>query len=384
MAVLVCAVLLSGSAQGAAYVPADDGVVLERLATRSEPALAEITRLRRALAADPRNVELAVAVARKGVEAARLLGDPRYLGQAQAALAPWWSQAHAPVGVVVLRATIRQSLHDFESALVDLDRVLHLAPEEVQARLTRATVLSVRGRYAAARRDCEFLRGRVSTLVVEACLATPRSMSGEAAPALASLQLALTLPGQPVTVRVWAATLAGEIAARIGRPDLAQRHFVQALGWDSLDPYLKGAYADFLLENERPEAVIALLKDDTQHDGLLLRLALAEARLPSQRRSYISHRDDLAARFAAARRRGDVLHLREEARFALEVERELPRALALAVENWAIQREAADLRILDAAATASDALAVRREIAGWVADHAYEDVRLASVPAHRP
>src|SRR5206468_4041189 len=104
---------------------------------------------------------------------------------------------------------------------------------------------------------------------------------------------------------------------------------------DGRDPYLQGAYADFLLDRGRASEVVAMLKDSARNDSLLLRLALAEARLPYLQDAYHAHRADLAARFDAARRRGDSLHRREEARYMLEVAKEPNYALRLAKENWA-------------------------------------------------
>jgi hypothetical protein len=54
----------------------------------------------------------------------------------------------------------------------------------------------------------------------------------------------------------------------------------------------------------------------------------------------------LNERFAAARAGGVRTHLREEARFRLEVEGDSAAALNLAIENWAIQKEIADARLL--------------------------------------
>jgi len=77
-------------------------VVLERLPEKGDPALAQLKRMRAALAGDPRNVELAVSVARRALDAARMLGDPRFLGQAQAALAPWWTGDDVPASAWLL------------------------------------------------------------------------------------------------------------------------------------------------------------------------------------------------------------------------------------------------------------------------------------------
>jgi hypothetical protein len=110
---IVTAVAINGGALAAPYTPADDGVVLERLPEALDPALAELKRMRAALRANPNDLDHAARLARRCIEAARETGDPRFLGQAQAALAPWWAAADPPPPALLLRATVKQSQHDF-------------------------------------------------------------------------------------------------------------------------------------------------------------------------------------------------------------------------------------------------------------------------------
>ena len=375
---VIATVAFAGPSQGAAFVPTDDATVLERLPSRGDPALIELRRQQIELAKDARDPRRASLVAQRAIQAARASGDPRFLGQAQAALMPWWSDDKAPGYVLTLRATIKQSLHDFPGALRDLDRLLESEPANAQALLTRATVLTVTGRYDEAKRDCTSLAPRVDALVATTCMAGVTSVTGDAEHAARLLDDALATSSGPAEVRVWSQTLAGEIAARLGDTAAAERHFVGGLATDATDAYLKGAYADFLLDQRRYAAVVALLRNETRNDALLLRLVLAEKQLPEHAETFTRHRDDLAARFDAARRRSDTLHLREEARFALEIDGDARRALNLARANWAKQREPADLRILAAAADAAGDADARDVVAQWVAKTRYRDAALGS------
>ena len=352
---LAIALLCATAIVAKPFVPQSDDAVLERLPEKGDAALAQLRRMRAALAADPSNLDVAVTVARRALDAARVLGDPRFLGQAQAALAPWWIGSDVPASAWLLRAMLKQSQHDFDGSLKDLDALLAAHPTLAQARLTRATVLTVVGRYDDARRDCGALMQHTAAIVVVGCDATPASLSGDADRAYERLERALALPGGSPDIREWVLTLAGEIAARRGDFAAAERHFVAALQLDSRDPYLKGAYADLLLDRDRPRDVLPLLRDDTRNDALLLRLALAEQRIPERQRSFAEHRDELRARFDAARRRGDAMHRREEARFRLAIEHDAAGALALARANWAVQREPADRRVLAEAERAAAA-----------------------------
>jgi Tfp pilus assembly protein PilF len=366
-------VLLVSTACAAPFVPESDAVVLERLPEKGDPALAQLKRMRAALMANPRDLDIAVPVVERALEAARTLGDPRFLGQAQAALAPWWQADDAPPVAVLLRATLKQSQHDFAGSLADLDPLLAADPSMVQARLMRATVLTVLGRYADARRDCAALAGRVAPVVVIGCEAVPASLSGEARLAYEALVRILAYQGASPDVREWALTLAAEVAVRCGDFSAAELHFRAALALDPRDAYLKGAYADFLLDRDRPREVPPLLRDDTRNDVLLLRLALAEQRLPDQRDAFAAHRADLAARFQAAHRRGDSMHRREEARFRLAMQNDSRAAVQLARGNWAVQREPADLRILIEAARAAGDSGTLKIATDWISAHHLED-----------
>ncbi|SEI28551.1 tetratricopeptide repeat protein [Paraburkholderia hospita] len=377
--VVAALVMLSGESWAKPYVPESDAVVLEHLPEKNDPALAQLKRMRATLMMDPRNLNLAVSVARRALEAGRRLGDPRFFGQAQAALAPWWGGEDVPPAALLLRATLKQSQHDFEGSIADLDRLLAAHPALAQARLTRATVLAVRGRYADALHDCEQLKGHVVPIVLIGCDATSASLTGNAAGAYGALVQVLAQGVGNLDVREWASTLAAEIAARRGDFDAAERHFRDALALDPRDAYLQGAYADFLLDRGRPRELLPLLRDATKNDALLLRLALAEQQLPELRESFAVHREDLSVRFDAARRRGDSLHRREEARFRLTVEHDAKVALNLARENWLVQREPSDLRILiEAARAAGDADALKIA-SDWVAATHLEDAAIVTL-----
>ncbi len=362
------------------YTPADDGVVLERLPERADPALGELKRMRAALRANPGDHDNAYRVARRSIEAARASGDPRFLGQAQAALAPWWTAADPPAEALLLRATVKQSQHDFAGAQADLDRLLATQPANGQALLTRATIFTVQGRYADAKRDCAKLFRLASGLVTSACFAGAASLNGEAAPAYRGLMQALERPVNSADARPWALTLAAEIAQRRGDAAAAERHFRDALALDPRDAYLLGAYADFLLEQRRAMEAVPLLAGRVANDSLLLRLALAERAVPALQTDFAAHKQELADRFAAARRRGDSLHMREEARFLLEIADDAPAALALAKENWKVQREPADLRILAAAANANvgNDGGATKIVADWLASTHIEDAALVA------
>ena len=142
-------------------------------------------------------------------------------------------------------------------------------------------------------------------------------------------------------------------------------HFRAALAADPRDLYTIGAYSDWLLEQNRAAEVIPLVEKEQRVDGLLLRLALAQKalRLPEADTTVAT----LRARFDASRARGDTVHRREEARFQLMLNDDAKAALRLAQDNWNVQREPADLRILAEAAHATGDAAALETVRQWLA-----------------
>jgi Tfp pilus assembly protein PilF len=382
-AVALCALLFGRRPQAAAAarVPVDPDEVLESLPFAANDARSrEINELRRALAAAPNDLPRAVRLARLDIMLARERSDPRYLGHAQAALAPWWNATAAPVEVLVLRATIRQSLHDFDAALADLDRAVRVAPDHVQAWLTRAVVLTVRGRYAEARECCARLVPMTSPLVASVCQTQVDCVTGRSEPASTGLRDVLARAGRlSGDEEAWARSQLGECATRAGRLDDAEREYQRTLELDPNDAYVRAALADLLLDRDRPKEALAIVHGREVNDTLLLRIALAEKRLHSPETT--SHVEALAARFDASRLRGDVVHRREEARFWLDLKESPSRALSLAQANWEVQREPADVRILLEAARAAKQPSAATAALAWLDETKIEDPFIARTAA---
>ncbi len=251
-------------------------------------------------------------------------------------------------------------------------------PRHAQAWLTRAVILQVQGRYAEALESCSQLSRLASPLVTAACVADAASRNGHAAASYELLRGALDrAPDADAGVRLWALTILAEIAERRGDHRAAEGHFRQALALDLRDGYLVGAYTDFLLDRGRAAEVRDLLGDEVRADGLLLRLALAERRLADP--DLPEHVAMLRARFDASRMRGDALHRREEARFALHLLNQPERALRLAEENWRVQREPWDARLVLEAALAAGAPSAAAPVVDWLRGARLEDARVRSL-----
>lgn len=350
---ILTALLCTNPAFAGPFLPADASQVLERASVSSRnPNDANLIALRTRLAQQPKDAATAAALARIYLQRARTQSDPRYLGYTQAVLAPWSNAAQPPIEIQLLRATAAQSLHDFDTALRDLDIILQRQPQHAQARLTRATVYQARGELSSARADCEQLLHVASALIAETCTATVDSLSGHAARGYARVAaLRKQLPDQDLALAPWLDGLLAEFAQRTGNDAAAEQHYRNALAATPDDAYLLAAFTDYLLDHARAQEVAELLQDKTRADGLLLRLALAQQQLRATDSASLVN--TLTARFAEARARGTALHMREEAMFTLKLQNDAVRALALAQENWQAQREPADARILLEAALAA-------------------------------
>ena len=366
-------------ASAAPFVPKSDQQVLETLPARAtEPRMRELRDLRRQLASNPRDVEVAVRLAGRYYEEAAAEGDPRYIGYAQAALAPWWSEPDPPVPARVVRAILLQFSHQFDAALADLNAAVQKQPDNGEAWSWLAAISMVRADYAQARRACEKLAPLASPLIGVACMANVDSVTGKAATAASALQAALLQNPQSAPAELlWALTRLAEIEERRGEYKAAEDAYRRALALGINDGYLWAAYGDFLLDRGRPGEVLALLKDKTRSDVLLLRLALAAKNTNAP--ALAGWESDLVARFDAARLRGDKLHQKEEARFALGVQGQAQRALALARENYALQREPADARVLLEAALAAKQPAAAEPALKWMSDSGIESVALKAL-----
>jgi len=364
---------LSAAVQAAPYLPKDDATVLERLPVRpGDPVARDLRQLRAELARDPQNLGTALRLAERYYELAGAEGDPRYIGYAQAGLRPWWELRDPPLEARVMRAILKQSIHDFSAAMQDLEAAIREDPKNALAWSWRGAIHMVQADYAAARADCEALKPIESELGAVSCMAFLDGTTGKAAAAHRALSAALGRSGDiSLEMRLWVLTRLAEMSLRQGDVKQAEEHFRAALALDVRDQFLLAAYADFLLDQGRPAEVVALLRDWVRSDILLLRLALAEKALGAP--AAKEHIQALEARFDAAALRGDKLHLQEEARFNLYLLGEKEKALALAQENWKSQREPRDARILLEAALAMNDPGAGKDALEWLERSGHED-----------
>ena len=401
LALTLAAVAPSFAAEESALqFPTQDGAIVEHLPThvgdaaQRRAAIAAERAQRAQLQQHPDELALALKAADDALARGRLRGDPRELGVAQAALAPWWGHADAPPQVRLVQATTLQSQHFFHEALAELDAVLAMPtvslPVRAQAELTRAGVQQVLGHFSEAEAGCRRLAGpdyfalgagvRLNAL---ACIAELSSLQGHADTAAATLarlagapdaSSAATVAGDPAPG--WLNLMRAELAQRRGDP-AAGALFAAALKANP-DVYTQCAYADWMLDQHRAAEVVALLKGNEAADPVLLRVALAYKQLHGRNSPLTRDATTmLGERYDAALLRGDKSHGREQSRYELELRGDTRAALGYATSNWLVQHEPADEVVLARAAHVSHRDDAAAPLWQFLRDTGGRDARLA-------
>jgi tetratricopeptide (TPR) repeat protein len=367
-AAALVALAFATAAWAAPYTPLDDAQVLVTLPAGSRYTNDNVRAIER------RRIDVAVPLARLQIERARATADLRYLGYAEATLSAWLRLPQAPTDVLVLQATILQSRHQFDAALQQLDRALAQSPDNAQAWLTRAIILRVLGRYEAARASCL----KLPTDSVEAsatanlCEQSLLGLGGRLRPAYENV---VAIGGRlSPALRAWRCSELGEMAQRLGDDAAAERWLLEGLREAPDDFYMRAAYADLLLRQLREAEVPALLAGREAIEPLLLRMAIAQRRLGLPAAAPSASR--LAESFAIELRRHEGVHLREQARYYLDVDVQPQLALRAALQNWHVQKEPEDLLILQRAAIAAGKPGESNTALDFMREQGIEDRRL--------
>jgi tetratricopeptide (TPR) repeat protein len=373
-------------AQAAPFTPANDSDVVERLPlSATDPSARRLQSLRKQLEAKPDDVALRIEIARRYFDLSMAQGDPRYVGYASAALAPL--DKAAPAGNAALTASywqikgmLQQYSHNFDGALASLDKASLADPKSPDAMAWRAAIQMVQANYAKAQAECDALTPLTTPLFAAGCTQYIRATTGELQSAFDTLSAAVKAePNASPELMLWELTRLAEMANRLKRFDEADAYFQRALKLGVKDQFLLGAYADFLLLQKKPEAVITLLTDWERSDILLLRLALAGKAVNHKKASDWA--SSLRDRFVEAAKRGDRLHEQEAARFELDIENNPKKALALAANNYKLQKEPRDAEVLMRCAQAAKDAAAAEPALNWLKQNKYEDAHLTELAA---
>ena len=393
LGLLLGLIWLYGPVQATPLNPTSEDEVIDVLPAVTGNRI-EQRRQRKLLAQQPRDPALAVEIATRYLAQAHELGDPRFAGMAMSALSGWSDEATMPDSVLMMRATLQQYLHEFDASVRSLETLLGrpTTTPRSQAWLTLATVRRVQGRYADSDMACKQVATSGAALHADACLAENAGLRGEIERARSAFTRLLASARHPASTQAWLTTSLAELEQRAGRADAADTAFRAALQLDS-DSYTALAYADFLIDQERPLEALDLLKHQARSDAVVLRLAIAQTQAkrpsPSARRGGNGDANDgvsvdvteMRERIALANQRPEakLFHGREQAMFALWVERQPARALDLAQGNVVQQREPLDLLVLAQAARATGRSDALQQVRRLMSEMGLRDQRIAAI-----
>lgn len=384
LAVALAVAAGSPAAAAVPFRPTDPAYLVAELpggAARSRDGFARQLQLSRS---DP---QLAAQLAAGLIEQARVSAQPQLYGRAESVLAPWTARPMIPAPLLVLQANILQRRHEFAAAIELLDRAVAQDPRAAQARLLRANVHLVMGDFERARPDCAWLLGSGEQWVGSVCIAQVLGSTGQLGRARALLErltAAETLgrPGEGPTADVlaWTLSVRADLASRAGALPEAQDLLTRALALAPASDYARLALADVLIARSRSAEAIKMLDTARPSVGALLRRVIAQAR--DQIHTHDGRMQDslaeLKERLTVSAQRGERTHLREETRLALEFVHPgadgARASLALARDNFNVQRETEDVRLFARAAVAAGDPATLEILRAWIRRSHYEDV----------
>jgi predicted Zn-dependent protease len=356
---------------GRDWQPTRDSQVIETLPPR-------VRAPNTAVASTPQAAALA---AKQAISLARQTADVRYLGRAQASLAPWWGRSDAPVELAVLQATVQQSRHEFAAAKTVLTQALQREPQHAQGWLTLATLERVAGNYPAATAACAQVTRTGAALHGAACQLETTSLQGkhdEARRGLAALQRQTP----DASTQAWLDSLLAESEERAGRDGAALAAYQTSLAL-APDGYTALAAADLLLRTDQAAAALKLLADQPASDAVLLRraYALKQQKIPQ----WQALASELQARFAALEQRGDdpAAHARERAQAYLWLDVDAAKAWQSAKLNLTLQKEPLDWWLALHSAQRAGLTGELARLRGEVAATGLRDVRLSRLLTDR-
>lgn len=291
-----------------------------------------------------------VAAAAQAIRHFQRSGNPRDLSTAESLLENLPSPE--PAEARLIRAYISQARHDFAAAQRQLEAVVDIYPGMAHAWTMLADVHRVSGRLDEAKLACRKRLALAADAAGLVCFASILGLTGETDKANTFLtQAADSLPPSH-PMQSWINGTRAEIAVRENELANAAQLYEKAMRIDDPPLYLVTEYVDVLLKRNEPRKALAVLENYPENSALLVRKAMALRAL--DRNEWREVDETLQELFALERRRGDAIHLRERAAWALYVRQRPDEALRSAQRNFVIQKEPEDVRLLIAAAAAAD------------------------------
>ncbi|MDQ7017281.1 MAG: hypothetical protein Q9N68_12985 [Gammaproteobacteria bacterium] len=319
----------------APYTPSsDDKVILQLLPLGDVDQ--RFQQLRLEWKKNPLEASVAAELATLYLDRAQDRAGERYLGYAQAVLAPWSNSKTASLDIRYLSARLLQAQHQFVAAIHMLNSILKINPAHISARFSLASLYEARGEYQQGQQVCKQL-GRNGEMVLAAlCVANFWTLTNKSERGL-RLLISLMYQVEDPILKSWVLGIMAQASFVAGQIKQADHYYQQGLALTPKQAYLLTAYADFLLAQNRGKEVLILLSGKIRDARLLLRVALAHKMLRNNRALEVVLQR-LRLGFEEAKWRVDNSGALVESRYLFEFEQEFARALELAYEHWQVEK----------------------------------------------
>ena len=394
---IACAILpLTGNTQP--YTPDSADRIVETLPTAIVELAADIRRTQRSPSnsTTENNADI-MQRAMDSYQVALATGEARAYGRTLSILHSWPERENKPVMYHILLAAVLQHNHEFDAALEQLQPVLaaetngtdRLSPSQAQAQ-TQALMMQsqiglVTADYALVKQSCNRLQDSARRPVFVNCQAQLDGVTGNTGAALTLIADTFrtgtdlnTLDYQELL------TTAAVVAHRTGEQSQAEAYYQGAMRFAPDNNYLNVNYSNLLLEQSRFDELIALLSPDADSTmnaelRILLARALRARGTEDDREQAAEIIDVLTQEFELALMRNEAIPHKEFAQHSLYLVDSPVAALSAARENWMLQKEPSDTRLLAQAAVANDDQETLSEIEQWINDVGTQDVRLQAI-----
>ncbi|PCJ14902.1 MAG: hypothetical protein COB02_18550 [Candidatus Cloacimonadota bacterium] len=270
--------------------------------------------------------------------------DPRLYGYAEALLKPYLKNKNLSNNNLIHWANILQHRHEFNLSLAILNTSRLKKSKKATPFLMKAVIYAGKGEYKNGLKECKQLIFRASHILTSTCIALMNSHLGRLNESYQFLKkIKAQQSRQTVQESLFSIGTLADMAFRLNSNEL-ENYITEGLSLDSNDYYLLKLYVDYLLMNGRNEEALKLSTKHQKKSGMLVRKLLAiknmNQKLPEKSVNYL----DL--KFKRMILLGENAHLRELVLFYLKIKKNKSRAWILAKQNWEIQKEPIDFRML--------------------------------------
>ena len=325
---------------------------------------------------DPSNLKLALRFARQAFLLGVTEGDLRWYGSAKAALMPWWTQPSLSAEGHFMRGLVKQGFHDFRGGLADIDAAIALDATDAEFWSWRFALHLLAADMVAARADCDTMARRFEPNEARACQAILDYHTGQAAQAVKALRVLVDAPGfQGHLAQDWLRFHLGEALRTAGHYEQAVATWSAHLSKRPRAHSVRLALAELLNDLGRHTEARRWASVPAPTDALLMQQFLASQALKDADAPRLAQQ--VEERMQAQTLRQDALIERPRLLYLIRHGKDLSAGLALAQENWALQKEPPDAVLLIEAALKSDRPQAARPVLDWMEQTRYTDPALA-------